>query len=283
MLQEKQVLQYKKDGFLVIPNYTNSKCIQSLRKEATAIINEFKPIYRTIFTTKNQTDFVNQYFLESGDKVRCFFEEEAFDKEGNLTTTKELSINKIGHALHDINPVFLKFSYQQSLLDIALAIGFEDPIMVQSMYICKQPKIGGAVEKHQDSTFIFTNPHSCVGFWVALEDATVDNGCLWGIPGSHREYVNKKRYIRKKGSYTTEFLGEWEEWDNDKLVPIEVKAGDLVIFDGNFVHSSQENRSEKSRHAYVMHLIEGNCDYPSDNWLQRALDFPFQKMKQVVS
>ncbi len=54
---------------------------------------------------------------------------------------------------------------------------------LQSMYIFKQPSIGGVVVPHQDSTFIHTTPLSCVGLWWALEDATRDNGCLWAMPG----------------------------------------------------------------------------------------------------
>jgi phytanoyl-CoA hydroxylase len=52
------------------------------------------------------------------------------------------------------------------------------------MYIFKGAKLGGAVNPHTDNTYLFTNPLSCVGFWIALHDASTENGCLWGIPGS---------------------------------------------------------------------------------------------------
>lgn len=55
------------------------------------------------------------------------------------------------------------------------------------MYIFKQPSIGGEVAPHQDSTFLHTEPLSCVGFWWALEDADRQNGCLWGYPGVHKQ------------------------------------------------------------------------------------------------
>ena len=66
------------------------------------------------------------------------------------------------------------------------AIGFAEPLLLQSMYIFKQPRIGGEVSCHQDSTFLHTEPLSCVGFWLALEDATEKNGCMWAEPGGHR-------------------------------------------------------------------------------------------------
>ena len=59
------------------------------------------------------------------------------------------------------------------------------------MYIFKQPKIGGEVVCHQDSAFLYTNPESAVGFWVALEDATKSNGCMWAVKGGHKGPLRK--------------------------------------------------------------------------------------------
>ncbi len=283
MLSEKQLAQYKKDGYTVIQQYATIMQIAELRAEADRIIDQFDMKNISIFTTENQTDFADRYFLDSGDKIRCFFEENAFDEKQQLIGSKKLSINKIGHALHDLNTTFNTFSYQRELLNLALSAGFKNPLMIQSMYICKQPGIGGAVDPHQDTTFLYTEPNSCTGFWVALEDATVENSCLWGIPGSHLKYKNNRRYLRSGNEYKTSFTGEWEEWNHEEMVPIEVKAGDMVIFDGNFVHASKENTSINSRHAYVMHLIDADAFYPDDNWLKRGEDCPLMLMKDLIS
>merc|ERR1711976_562899 len=64
--------------------------------------------------------------------------------------------------------------------------GYLDPVIVQSMYIFKQPGIGGEVTPHQDGTYIYTDPLRAMGVWIALEDATLENGCLWFVPGSHK-------------------------------------------------------------------------------------------------
>ncbi|GFT69369.1 phytanoyl-CoA dioxygenase 1, partial [Nephila pilipes] len=63
---------------------------------------------------------------------------------------------------------------------------YKDPVVVQSMIIFKKPKIGEIVRPHQDSTFLYTDPPTCIGLWFPLEDATIENGCLWYVPGSHK-------------------------------------------------------------------------------------------------
>jgi len=69
-----------------------------------------------------------------------------------------------------------------------------NPQVVQSMVVLKPPKVGNRVKIHQDSTHLFTNPDTLLGFWLPLQDATQKNGCLWGLPGSHKG----KLYHRSK-------------------------------------------------------------------------------------
>ena len=64
------------------------------------------------------------------------------------------------------------------------------------MYIFKPARVGGSVTSHQDGTFLYTTPHqTVVGFWLALHDATLENGCLWARPGSHLEPL-RRRFVR---------------------------------------------------------------------------------------
>ena len=112
--------------------------------------------------------------------------------------SKEQSINKVGHALHDLDPVFDEFSRQPALKELAQALGLAEPKLLQSMYIFKQPRIGGEVICHQDATFLYTEPLSVTGFWFALEDATKENGCLWAEPGGHQGPL-RSRFVRKNG------------------------------------------------------------------------------------
>ena len=259
--------EWEKNGFIIINQfYKNSEC-DELRLRADFLVKNFDPnSVKSIFNTKQQNFVKDKYFLESGDKIRFFFEDKAFDADGNLTNKKELVINKIGHALHDLDKEFFKFSHRKDLNQISQAIQIEQPLLMQSMYIFKQPNIGGEVVCHQDSTFLHTEPDTVVGFWVALEDATIDNGCLWVIPGGHKGPL-RKLFTRHQDGMKMKTLDE-TPFDS-KTAPLEVKKGSLVMLHGRLPHYSKENTSSKSRHAYTLHVIDGKKKYSNGNWLQR--------------
>src|SRR5687767_3038925 len=219
--------------------------------------------------------------MTSGDKICFFFEEKAFLSDGSLKQRKESSINKIGHALHDLDPVFNRFSRSEEIKQLANAIGFGEAYLLQSMYIFKQPNIGGEVTCHQDSTFLYTEPQDIVGLWFALEDATVENGCLWTIPGGHESGL-KSRWIRDVRGMRFEVFDS-SPWPEDRLVPLEVEKGSLIILNGLLPHKSMANRSAKSRHAYSLHVINGRSRYPESNWLQRSPEMPLRGFDQVES
>ena len=277
LLIQRQIESFEQNGYLVLDDFVSHNECEKLRIRASEIVNDYdynQPI--TIFTTNEQTRHSDLFFLESGDKIRCFFEEEAFDENGKLKQSKDLSINKIGHAMHDLDPVFDSFARSEALEAVAQDVGFEDPRILQSMYIFKQPKIGGEVSFHQDATFLYTEPVTVKGFWFALEDASQENGCMWVIPGGHKNNLKSRFYRNKKGNGTEIEILDDSQWETSKMVPLEVNAGTMVILHGLLPHMSYANRSNITRHAYTMHLIEGSADYPKWNWLQRSPKMPLR-------
>ena len=145
--------------------------LSALRRRAHEIVESFDPQAGSgVFSTRDQN--ADAWFLGSADSVRCFFEEDAFDGNGGLRQPKALSINKIGHALHELDPVFAAFSHGPDWAELANDLGLEAPQLWQSMFIFKQPGIGGEVRWHQDATFLHSEPITVTGFWIALEDAT---------------------------------------------------------------------------------------------------------------
>ena len=186
-LTEKQLQEFHENGFLVIKDFFEP---EALIQETRQLIDQFDSS-DTVFKTGDDDHVGNEYFLESGDKIRYFLEDLSESSMGTTSISRNGStkvINKIGHCLHELNPVFSKFTKQQAIIDIGSSL-FEDCRILQSMLILKQPLVGSSVPPHQDSTFLFTNPPSCVGLWFALENSTEDNGVMSFAPGSHKSIV----------------------------------------------------------------------------------------------
>ena len=275
-LTEAQVAEFEACGVLVLEDYVAAAECRRLKARVRELVDAFDPqTVRTIFSTTRQTQLNDRYFYESGDKIRFFFEDGAFDDEGELRQSKHDSLNKMGHAMHDLDPVFEAFSRTPKLARTVASLGLEDPGVIQSMYIFKPPGIGGEVTCHQDSTFIYTEPESCIGFWFAIDDATGDNGCMNFVPGAHKLPLRKRNRRLANGQFVIETVDE-TPWPSSGGVPAEARVGSLVIFHGRMPHKSGANNSPRSRHAYTLHVIDRQCHYPADNWLQRSEDLPLR-------
>ena len=267
-----QVDAFRHDGFLVVPDFVSADDCVALRERAMQLAEEHvpSPEQATVFTADGKPQHTSDdYFLTSGEKIRCFFEKDAFDESGRLRSQPHLSLNKLGHAMHDLDPVFDSFSRTPQLAAVASDIGMRDPLLLQSMYIFKQAHIGGEVTCHTDHTYLWTEPRSVVGFWFAIDDATRENGCMWAVPGGHRLPVRTRSRLNESRTATVTDVLDPEPYPLDDLVCLEAKRGTLVLLDGAVPHLSAANTSDKPRHAYTIHAIDGAANYLDDNWLQR--------------
>lgn len=265
MLTTEQIADYERDGFLVLPGVFDTDICGRLIKRAGEIAAA-APAEKSVFTTREQERVSDEQFLSSGPRIACFTEPDG------------VTLAKIGHALHDLDEEFAAFSRTAVLRDAVGDLGMRDPLLVQSMYLCKAARSGGEVGSHQDATFLWTDPITVTGIWVALEDATVENGCLWALPGGHHSVPLEKRFVRAGAGDADgtafEMLRDPVEVPEDGWVPLEAKAGTVVLLHGLLPHRSSPNTSERSRAAYSVHLVEAAARYPADNWLQRPAEMP---------
>lgn len=306
---------FERDGYLLLKGFCSGSECESMMSGMGDLINAWDPSTLSVFRTdggQQQAQGSDDYFLTSADKVRFFLESGALEtpddpnRAGELRkgVSKERALNKVGHALHVEEPVFRQYSQSRKVKALVRALGWRDPSLVQSMYIFKQPRIGGEVTPHQDSCFLRTEPLSCLGLWLALQRATLENGCLWARPGSHKEPL-RRHFVRVGGeengnkSVHMEFDSLVDAaapppaaaWDGKPLagkaageaarlgfVPLPVEQGDLVVIHGQLDHLSMPNSSEKSRHSFQLHLVEGasaGVRWDQRNWLAYPPGKPF--------
>lgn len=271
-LTDRQIASFRDDGFVVVPGFVDEERCLGLRRRALELAERLVPSPQeaTVFTADGRPRHTGEdYFLSSGEKIRCFFEKDAFDERGELRSEAHLSLNKLGHAMHDLDPVFDSFSRTPELAAVAEDVGLRNPLLLQSMYIFKQARIGGEVNCHTDHTYLWTEPRSVVGFWFAIDDATRENGCMWAVPGGHRLPVRTRSRLNESRTATVTDVFDPEPYPLDDLVCLEAPRGTLVLLDGAVPHLSAANTSDKPRHAYTIHAIDGDARYLDDNWLQR--------------
>uniref|UniRef100_M8BN74 Phytanoyl-CoA dioxygenase domain-containing protein 1 n=1 Tax=Aegilops tauschii TaxID=37682 RepID=M8BN74_AEGTA len=230
-----QLSFFEKNGYLVLESFSSAEEVQAMRDRMAQLVDGFDGADSSVFSTKDHRQLKDDYFFKSAENISFFFE-----------------------ALHDHDPVFKKFAFSENISSLFSSLGYKRPAVIQSMYIFKQPGIGGEVVPHQDNTFLYTEPLSCTGLWLALEDATITNGCLWAIPGSHKNGL-KRRMIRDENG--THFDRPSPLYDQKEFVPLEMKSA--------FFHSF-ENLSPVSRHALSLHVVDmEGCKWSKDNWIQR--------------
>ena len=172
--------------------------------------------------------------------------------------------------MHDLNPVFNSFCQLPIFGRLFRDIGYQIPLLWQTMYIFKQPHIGGEVRWHQDASYLISDPSTVTGMWIAIEDAHRDNGCLWVQPGGHRSPLREIYQVDSERQ-----TGVLSQLDNtpwpvsEEAIAVEVPKGSIVLFDDHMPHYSSQNRSERSRHAFTLHVSEKNSNWVTENWLQR--------------
>ncbi|XP_059059802.1 phytanoyl-CoA dioxygenase domain-containing protein 1 [Achroia grisella] len=280
---DNNIIRHKldEDGYLVLEDFLRPAECDELKAAGEELTQNLpdegqKSLFSTKETGKQQLR--DKYFLESNDNISYFFEVDALDSEGKLTVDPSIALNKVGHALHLQHQIFRCYTYSDRVKMVCRQLGLKEPAVVQSMYIYKNPRLGGEVIPHQDATYLHTEPIPAIGFWIALEDATIQNGCLWMARGSHKSGVHRRLTRNPNNDDKGALIYDRPEpvYPESSFTPVPVSKGTCILIHGHVVHKSAHNKSDKSRHAYTFHVIEKqNNQYSPDNWLQEGPKAPF--------
>jgi ectoine hydroxylase-related dioxygenase (phytanoyl-CoA dioxygenase family) len=230
LLTDAQIQFFVENGYLVVPNLIDTAEVEELRQDTVRIARGHYPCESIPPVVETQSD---DAVLRT---ILCI------------------------HQPHYISPVMEKYVQHPKICGIlsqitAAHLPYWDGSVkcMQSMLFVKPPEFQGQAW-HQDEIYIPTRDRSLIGAWIALDDATIANGCLWVIPGSHRPgYLYPQRAHDNADEF--DFAPESFGFDESAAVPVEVPTGSLVFFNGYLLHRSHRNRSEVYRRVLVNHYM----------------------------
>ncbi len=242
---------YQRDGYVIRDRLVDAPSVQRMRDEAVAI------------ACGRRGSIAGAMPRETGDET---------------TLRDVLAI----HFPHKISPLMRRMLFYPAIVEALTKLVGPDVKCMQSMLFVKNAGKPGQAW-HQDETFIPTMDRSLIGVWIALDDATIDNGCLWVQPGSHAaghlwpsRPTEDSRFDGSPESYG------WESprWPPPGGIAAEVPAGSVVFFNGFTLHRSLDNRRTSGfRRALVNHYMSARSLLP---WSFGASKFAPHDYRDIV-
>jgi ectoine hydroxylase-related dioxygenase (phytanoyl-CoA dioxygenase family) len=230
VVSEEQVRFFVENGYLIVPDLVTLEEVEEMRRDTVHLARGGYPCESLQPLPADMSD------EEALQNILCI------------------------HQPHYISPVMEKYVRHPKICSVlsqitAAHLPWWDGSVkcMQSMLFVKPPGFQGQAW-HQDEIYIPTRDRSLIGAWIALDDATVENGCLFVIPGSHRQgYLYPQRAHNNPEEF--DFAQESYGFDESAQVPVEVKTGAVVFFNGYLLHRSFKNRSQIFRRVLVNHYM----------------------------
>ena len=248
-MTEETLREYSERGFVVFENALSPEEVSEAREALTAIVRRYTETpdaYDVSGNTAGKSSQAGTVFRDRGS--RMFFQlERGFDHSGLSAEEIEGHIRKYMW-FEDAAPIFQKIYRDHPRIQGAVtSILGESVEIYQSMALVKPPRIGIDKPWHQDNAyFAVEDLDGVIGTWIALDDSTVENGCMHFIPGGHRRGPLKHHH-----TYDCEILPD--RIDTSEAVSVELPAGGLILFHGNIPHYTPSNRSNARRRALQYH------------------------------
>jgi phytanoyl-CoA hydroxylase len=224
---------YKANGFLVVENCISPEGVAELREETTQVCRGHRGALNGITTAA----------------------QEETDAE---VLTRYLCI----HFPHKVSDAMKGYVAHPTYVDVLTRIIGPNVKCMQSMLFIKASGKPGQAW-HQDEFFIPTRDRSLTGGWLAMDDATVENGCLWILPGSHKRGIIYPQHAHDDRRFDCSGEAMDFPWKDEDAVPVEVKAGSIVFFNGYLLHRSLPNYAKSGyRRVLVNHYMSAESLLP---------------------
>lgn len=168
---------------------------------------------------------------------------------------------------HLQHPVFRMLIHDTRLLDLVEGLIGPDIRLVHYQGLYKPPHTGGVIGWHQDNRYFEVEADKTISVWLALDDATVENGCMWYLPRAHDRLLEHRQLWdtdQKKGFYFA-----IDEIDETTAEPAPVPAGGFAIHHCLIPHKSLRNETDRPRRGLAMHFMDAKA--PDPGFLKRGL------------
>ena len=243
VLSEAHKAAFERDGYFVAEEFLSADEVKSIQREITAIMDRYPD--------------VPEELVQIEPAVR----RGAIEPE-----SVELGVRKLFRmTLH--NELFRSLAHHPVMVGIAVELIGQDVALFQSMLLMKPPRFGGQKVWHQDNAYFRLEPNDVFGFWIALDDTDVENGCMHVIPGSHREGIGEH------GGVADDYGLSSTPSQNNAIACI-MKAGDALVFHGETYHYTPPNKSDRRRRALQYHYASTHC--------RSSKDSPFKSSRPEV-
>ncbi len=249
-ITDENILHYQNNGYLVAPALFLPEEIAELKSETAKIFKGERGSVDGLIRTAA---------VESDDDV----------------LKKYVAI----HFPHKLSTVIKEYLFQKGVVSILQKIVSPNVKCMQSMLFVKAPGKAGQ-SWHQDEFYIPTRDKSLVGVWIAIDDATIENGCLWIIPGSQKPGFIMPRVDNSSNEYADVDTVDVSGYEKNQIIPVEVKKGAVVFFNGYVLHSSLRNQTTDCfRTALVNHYMSAESMLP---WDQDGKLPPTEDLRDVL-
>ena len=254
------------NGLLVFRGFYTTSEVNRLRKRVEQMVRNYQP---------DPADAADpEVRLRAAASSTSFFlAADSFGADGQPTCSKMRAVAEIGCAMHDQDPVFSSFFRREQLLTMSFLLGMKKPLLARSRCLFNRSLNGKAPVAGQNASVLFTEPESAICCWIVMEDSRPDCGCLQVAVGGHRGPL-RRRLRQVDGRLSA------DELDGTPLPECDTRlmlgAGSMVVMHGRLPHFCARNQNSYSCLAAAVDIIDGECRYPDDNWLQRDADLPMQ-------